>query len=199
MPFFLTLLLFAVSDAIAQAGDPSCVAAVNAIHRIYEQPRIRVQGHVAQGSHPDGYASMELFIFDGKRYLRVLDAARFSGALRPGDQDLMQSVLGINELLPDSDCLNESPSAADPNDELSYSYRVKVARAEAQLKIWISKDLGLLRRIQINGPQLSYARALSRPGKAPQVFLRANGLRYMETLEFTYGKDPVSAAARRLR
>jgi hypothetical protein len=185
------LLLLLVFDATAQTRDASCNLIVNAIAELRKQPWVLLRGQVTHGTHPDGYKVMTSMLIDGKQQARILDGVRFATSEKITSQDDLDRVTGAAELLPDTDCTRFSQIDSEPSALLEYSYKVLVARSEANYRISISKITGLPIRVVVEGPQLSYGRSLSRPGKPPQAVLKPNGLRYAEILEYGYGESVV--------
>jgi hypothetical protein len=184
-------------DVTAQTRDASCNAVVNAIAELRKQPWVLLRGQVTHGTHPDGYKSMTSILLDGKHQVRVLDGVRFATNETNTNQDELDRVTGAAELLPDTDCTRSTKVVAESSELLEYSYKVLVARSEANYRMSLSKISGLPIRVVVEGPQLSYGRSLSRPGKPPQAVLKSNGLRYTEILEYSYGEPIVRGAINR--
>jgi hypothetical protein len=204
--FLLAAFICGITSPKAQTTDASCEAVIDSISQLRKQPWVLLRGQVTQGVHPEGYTAMISLLLDGRRQLRVLDGRRFSSNQMIFDQAELDRVTGATELTPDSNCVRIMPvdtTAADtlradiePSSAIEYTYSTKVARSDAYFRIWISPSSGLPLRVLVNGPQLSYGRSLSRPGKPPQVVLKTNGLRYMELFEYEYGEGLVRAAER---
>jgi hypothetical protein len=191
------LWLLLVFDANAQTRDASCNAVVNAIAELRRQPWVLLRGQVTQGVHSDGYTEMTSMLLDGKYQVRILDGVRFATNDKISNQEDLDRVTGAADLLPDSDCTRATKIDAEPSELSEYSYKVLVARSEANFRLWISKTSGLPIRLIVEGPQLSYGRSLSRPGKPPQAILKPNGLRYTEILEYGYGESVIRGALSR--
>jgi hypothetical protein len=189
--FMATLLAFGM-QARAQPIDPSCAEVARALHKLREQAWVLVHGAVTRGVHPELYTSMSSALLDGRRQIRILDGVHFGTNIDANDKEALDRVTGALEFYPDSPCIPHELHKAGQLNLTEYSYSAKVSRAEAYYRLWISTSSGLPVRVQIDGPQLIYRRALSRPGKAPQVTLWPNGLRYDETREFIFGAELVN-------
>jgi hypothetical protein len=194
----LSFLLLALAfDASAQTRDASCNLVVNAIAELRKQHWVLLRGQVTHGTHPDGYKVMTSMLIDGKQQARILDGVRFATNEKITSQDDLDRVTGAAELLPDTDCVRSTKIDFEPSELSEYTYKVLVARSEANYRISISKITGLPIRVVVEGPQLSYGRSLSRPGKPPQAVLKPNGLRYTEILEYGYGESVVRTESNR--
>jgi hypothetical protein len=191
------MLLFLAFGATSQTRDASCNPVINAIAELRKQPWVLLHGEVTQGTHPDGYKVMKSMLLDGKHQVRILDGVRFATNEKIISQDDLDRVTSAAELLPDTDCTRSTKIDAESSELSEYSYKVLVARSEANYRLWISKISGLPIRVVVEEPQLSYGRSLSRPGKPPQAVLKTNGLRYREILEYSYGEIVVRGASNR--
>jgi hypothetical protein len=181
-----TFLFAALSNGYAQPGDASCIPVVNALRKLNTVPSIMVKGQVQNGVHPEGYTTMESSWLNRAQQIRVLDGVRFTSPLKNFDQETNDQVTGAAELLPDSLCERVDPSKPLTSELVEYTYSTIVARTNTYIRIWISTKTGLPTSVHIDGPQLTYGRSLSRPGKPPQAILKANGLRYAETRQFFF-------------
>jgi hypothetical protein len=191
------LLLVFACNVTAQIRDASCNAVVDAIAELRKQPWVLLRGTVTNGTHPDGYKVMTSMLLNGKHQVRVLDGVRFATNEKITSQDDLDRVTGAADLLPDTDCIRSTKIDSEPSELSEYSYKVLVARSEANYRMSISRISGLPIRVVVEGPQLSYGRSLSRPGKPPQAVLKPNGLRYTEILEYGYGESVVRTESNR--
>jgi hypothetical protein len=192
-----SILFLLAFDLTAQTRNASCNEVVNAIAELRKQPWVLLRGQVTHGTHPDGYKLMTSMLLDGKHQVRILDGVRFATNQTISNQDDLDRVTGAAELLPDTECTRSTKVDAESSELLEYSYKLLVARSEANYRLWISKTSSLPIRVVVEGPQISYGRSLSRPGKPPQAVLKANGLRYTEILEYSYGEIVVRDATNR--
>ncbi len=190
------LLCTGMSQALAQSRDASCATVLSAITRLREQSWVHVLGRVTQGAHPEGYTRMESILLGRHQQVRVLDGTRFTSMISPDHHEERDRITGAADLLPDSPCLRVELDLTRPSPLIEYTYSTIVARTEAYFTIGISPISGLPVRVHVNGPQLSYRRSLSRPGKPPQVMLGATGLRYTEILEYSYSVRPADLGGR---
>ena len=190
------LLFTGMSQAQAQTRDASCSSVLSAITRLREQSWVHVLGRVTQGTHPEGYTRMESILLGGHQQVRVLDGARFTSMISPANHEERDRITGAADLLPDSSCVRVELDPTRPSPLVEYTYSTIVARTVAYFTMAISPISGLPVRVHVNGPQLSYRRSLSRPGKPPQVMLGATGLRYTEILEYSYSGRPADLGGR---
>lgn len=179
------VLVMVVLCASTPARAEECLAVSAALARVRAQQRVHVYSQVTRGRHPEGFTQMDSYLFEGVQS-RFLDGHRFGPRrVEPGRQ-IRDLSNGTTQLEPAGDC--EGPLQVRLGDRITdrFDYAAHAERGMAQVRIWIARDTGLPVGVRLDGPELTYSRALSRPGKPPQVTLKATGARYLEWQVFRF-------------
>lgn len=180
-------LLLAAAPPV-RAHCSGCAVVESALQALRRQPWVSVQGEVRQGRHPESYTRMQTYVLRGRLQARVLDGDRFGPHPLGPEPEARDLASGALPLLPAQDCELVGEEALDGQPTRVYDYEAFVGRSRARIRLWIAHDSGLPLQAHIDGPQMAYTRALSRPGKPPQAVLKASGQRYQEWQFFRYGR-----------
>lgn len=174
----LALALAGVSAAtIARPARDGCDPVHRALAALDAQPAVAIDVVQRAGRSPDGLARRGYRFADGLEQ-RSLDGTTLRAL------PAAESASATLRLAPEGDC---ESAGADAGAEV-LAYDAYAERGHARITLWIDAASGLPRSALRDGPELAWARALSRPTKPPQVLLRATGARSVEHIAFDY--DP---------
>ena len=190
------LTLLASWLAFAQIIPGPCLPVSSSLRALREQSWVHLRAELERGTTWERYRVMESLLLGGHQQMRILDGVSFGPRNLGKDSAERSLVDGSTALVPNGDCVYLGEERLLNQLSARYSYTVNAGRVDAMVMLWISPSSNLPLKVRVEGPEMSFARALSRPGKPPQVSLRETGKTYIEWQYFEYGEVKVSQRAR---